>query len=261
MALSWRAKRQLGYFSVLAAAALIFVYHYFISPALNVGPSCFDGRQNGDEQGIDCGGSCSKLCSFQSNNILVKWARVLPVTSSIYNAVAYVENQNSGSAVREISYEFLVYDEAGIFITSRSGSTFIGPAGRFAVFEPAISVGNRVPAKTLFKFTEVPVWEKIDKRWETFPIAVLNKNISNPASSPKLTADIANNSIYGLDNVGIISILYDADGIALAASRTVLDKLPGNSKSAVSFTWPAPFKGAVSSTDIFPDINPFASKL
>jgi len=260
MALSWGAKRQLGYFSIVAAVALILIYRYFISPALNAGPTCFDGRQNSDERGVDCGGSCAKLCSFQANTLLVEWARVLPVTGSITNAVAYVQNQNPGSAIRKIAYEFKVYDEEGIFITARAGSSFVGPAGKFAIFEPSVNVGNRAPAKTLFRFTEAPVWEKIDKRWETFPISVKDKKLSGENSSPKLEAIAENNSIYDMPNMAFVALLYDKDGNAVAGSRTYIDELQKNSKAQIFFTWPEPLKDEVSDIDIFPDINPFSLK-
>ena len=261
MALSWRAKKQITYLSIVLAVILIFVYRSFISPILSTEPTCFDGKQNGAEQGPDCGGPCARLCSSEANTLLLRWARVFPVTSSIFNAVAYVDNQNSGSAIRKIAYEFRVYDDKGVFITSRTGTSFIGPVGRFIIFEPSLKVGNRIPAKTLFKFIETPVWEKIDKRFETFPVFVRDKDLSNPESAPKLTAIIVNDSIYNLSNIPVVAILYDAEGNALAGSRTYLDQLSKNSTEPVFFTWPEPFKDQIFSIDIFPEINPFSVKL
>ena len=261
MALSWRSKKQITYISIVVGVILIFIYRSFVAPALNVGPTCFDGIQNADEQGADCGGSCQKLCSFQTNTLLIRFARAFPVTSSVYNAMAYVDNQNAGSAVRKIAYEFRVYDDAGVFIISRAGESFIGPVGRFVIFEPSLNVGNRIPAKTLFKFTQIPVWEKIDKRFETFPASVRDKKLSNLDSTPKLSAVVSNDSIYDLSNLPVIAILYDKDGNALAASRTFLDQLTKNSTAPVYFTWPEPFEEQIFSTDIFPEINPFSFKL
>jgi hypothetical protein len=261
MALSWRAKRQLSYLSIVVGIILIFVYRSFIAPAISVAPTCFDGKQNGSEIGIDCGGSCQMLCSSQVNNLLLRWARVFPVTSSIFNAMAYVDNQNTGSAIKKISYEFRVYDDTGVFITSRVGESFIGPVGRFAIFEPSLNVGNRIPAKTLFKFTETPVWDKIDRRFENFPLAVRDKKLSNQNNKPKLQAFVANDSIYDLINLPVMAVIYDKDGNALGSSRTYIDKLAKNSREQVFFTWPQSFKEAIFSTDIFPQINPFSVKL
>jgi len=261
MALSWSAKRQLGYFSVILGLVLIFVYYNFIAPAISIAPTCFDSRQNGEEQGVDCGGTCAKFCSFQVNTLLLRWARVFEVTPNIYNAVAYVDNQNPGSAIRKISYEFRVYDDKGIFILSRPGESFIGPVGRFVIFEPSLNVGNRVPAKTLFKFTQAPVWEKIDKRLETFPVSVRDKKLSNLDSIPKIEAVVANDSIYDLTDIFIVAVLYDQEGNALATSRTLLDRLPKNSTEPIFFTWPGPFTAPVFSSDIFPELNPFSVKL
>lgn len=260
MALSWSAKRQLGYFSVIGGLILVFLISY-IYPKVNKAPTCSDGRQNASEEGIDCGGSCAKLCAFQTSNILIRWARVFPVTSSVYNAVAYVENQNPSSAVRKISYEFKVYDEQGIFITARAGESFIGRAGRFAILEPAINVGNRVPAKTLFKFTSAPVWEKIDAKWATFPVSVRDKKMFNVETTPKLEATLDNASIYDLADIAVVAILYDKDGNAFAGSRTYLDQLSKNSSAPVYFTWPEAFNTGAFNIEVLPQINPFTTTL
>ena len=59
MAISWAAKKQLTYllFALVAVAGLIAAIWLNITA-----PSCTDGKQNQDEQGIDCGGVCAKEC-------------------------------------------------------------------------------------------------------------------------------------------------------------------------------------------------------
>ncbi len=255
MALTWSGRRQLYIFAIVAGVLLIFGY-IFIIPS-KAGPTCFDAKQNGDEEGIDCGGSCYLLCPFQAGNLAVKWARAFPVTDSVYNALAYVENQNPDSGVESISYEFKFYDEKNVFVTSRQGSTFIGPAGRFMVFEPRINAGNRQIKKTFFSFTQNPIWVKLDSRFATFPLSARDIKLSNTESSPKIEASISNDSIYDIRDLDVVAIVYGADQNAITVSKTYLESLAKNSKAQVFFTWPSAFSEKNPRIDIVPILNPF----
>ena len=59
--MTWAAKRQLQYLSGFLAIILVIVL-IIIAPYLRSDPTCFDGKQNGNEEGIDCGGSCDLIC-------------------------------------------------------------------------------------------------------------------------------------------------------------------------------------------------------
>lgn len=256
MALTWSGKRQLIVSSIGGAVILFFLYS-IISPSFKTPASCFDGKQNGSELGLDCGGSCALLCPFQGKNIIIRWARSFPVTYNIYNAVAYVENQNVNSAVKSISYEFKFYDKDNVFITSRTGQTFIGPIGKFLIFEPSIDVGNRPVAKTLFAFTASPQWITIDKRASTFPLFVRDVKLSDSSTSPKIEAQIANDSIYKVSDLNVVALIYDKDGNVITTSKTYLESVDKNSSQTVFFTWPQSFGVDVSRIEVFPDLNPF----
>ncbi len=260
MAMTWRGRRQLTIFAIVAGAVLFFVYIY-ASPYLKTQATCFDGRQNGNETGIDCGGSCALICREQTRNMIVRWARAFPVSGGIYTALAYVENQNIGAGVASISYEFKFYDENNIFVAGRKGSTFIGPTGRFLIFEPAINAGNRQILSTLFAFTAEPIWLEIDRRLETFPVFVRDTKLLNPGGSPRLESSIVNDSIYDLFDLDVVAVIYDTDGNAIAASKTFLENLSAGTKQTVFFTWPKSFQSASSRIEVIPQVNPFKIKL
>jgi hypothetical protein len=71
MALSWGARRQLMIIGTFVAIIVVIALAIII-PKLNTKPTCSDGKQNGTEQGVDCGGACSKLCAFQTTDVVVK---------------------------------------------------------------------------------------------------------------------------------------------------------------------------------------------
>ena len=77
--------------------------------------SCSDRRMNGDESGIDCGGSCERLCAPESLPILTQGdPRVLVVATSTFEVVAVFNNPNVEAEVRRARYVFKLYDAQSV---------------------------------------------------------------------------------------------------------------------------------------------------
>lgn len=257
----WALKRQIFYITILILFFSTFGF-LIISPHFNKSPSCLDNKQNGDEAGIDCGGSCLKFCVNQADTVSILWARAFKVVPGRYNAVAYLVNHNKNAAVLKINYRFRFADTNNIYIGKRDGSTFIPPGGNFAVFEPGIDIGNSIPVYVTFEFTEEPEWlqvsqEKIDQ----LKILVSNIQLVDESISPKLSATIKNNSLFTIPDMDVITILYDADGNAATASRTYLNQLNPLQVSDINFTWPEPLLEKVVAKEMIPMYNIFSAQL
>jgi hypothetical protein len=259
--MTWAIKRQIFYVLILVIA--ISVLGFLISyPLLSKTPSCQDNKQNGDEVGIDCGGTCVRACLSQVDQISVIWARAFRVVPGRYNAVAYLENHNTNAVVNRIKYKFRFADENNIYIGKREGETIIPAGGHFAVFETAINIGNSIPVYTIFEFTETPVWITVPKeKIDQLKIVVSDIKLENPDTNPVLSATVKNNSLLIISAVNVIAILYDAGGNAISASRTYLEKLSGEEKTEVRFTWPEPISGKVVTKEIIPIFDIFSVKL
>lgn len=215
-----------------------------ISPYLNKPPTCFDGKQNGAEAGVDCGGECARACMSESEDTSLLWARVFRVLPGRYNAVAYLENKNANTAAQKVSYRFRFADSNNVYIGKREGTTFIPTAGRFAIFEPAIDLGNSVPVYTTFEFTSAPDWIRLPAELvRQVNVTISDSEIIEEGVAPKLFANVRNNSLFKIPGLSVVTILYDADGNALSASSTYLDVLPPETTLPISFTWPEPYVG------------------
>lgn len=259
--MTWALKRQIFYVGVL----LIFfaIFGFLVSyPYFNRAPTCNDFKQNADEEGIDCGGSCVLSCVAELDKISVLWSRAFRVVPGRYNAVAYLENKNENTAVKKIHYQFRFADKDNIYIGKREGETFIPPAGRFAVFAPAIGVGNSVPVYTTFEFTEEPVWFQVpEEKINQLKIFASNINLQNASTSPRLSATIKNNSLFIIPNVSVVVILYDASHNAVSVSQTHIDVLSGEESREVNFTWPEPIPKEIIFKEIIPMYDIFSVKL
>jgi len=259
--MTWALKRQFLYIAIVIAFIAVLGF-LIIYPHLNQAPTCTDGKQNGTETGIDCGGSCPTACTTQVDQISIRWARTFEVVPGRYNAVAYLVNHNKDAVVEKISYRFRFADKDNIYIGKREGSTYVPPSGNFAVFEPAVDMGNSVPVYTTFEFTSEPVWLQVSQdKIDQLKVLVSNLNLQNTDTSPSLSATITNTSLFQIPDVNVIALLYDASGNAVSASKTYLDVLQGQESSTLNFTWIEPFTTKVVSEEIIPIFNIFSVKL
>ena len=255
--MNWAAKRRLQYLAGFFGVIFIILFIIFY-PVIFKKPTCNDGKKNGNELGVDCGGSCSLICKDTASDPLILWSRAFNVVGNDYNLVAYVENQNRDAAIEKISYEFRIYDDKNLLIGRRQGTAYIPPNRQFAIFEPRFNSGQSVVKSVMFDFTEPFVWVKKEPTLNTLPIYVDNIAMGNDGSSPSLSARIKNDSVHDLPQFDVIAILYDKDGNAINASKTVKSGLLSGSSSDVTFTWPEALSDTPVKKDVIIMINPFS---
>lgn len=253
MSLSWAHKRQLLFgsivFVVVAGISSSYIYFTFF----NKTPTCFDRKQNGNEQGVDCGGVCTLACTNQVMAEPVKlWSRPFVVAHGVANLVAYMQNPNVGYIGQPASYIFRVYDKDNVLIGVREGSAYIPQAKEFAIFEPGFNTGELEPVRAIFEFTEPIYWLRAKSGKTEF--VVNNINTTGVAVSPRVDAKIENKTINRYKNIEVVALVYDSEDNAIAASRTIVDDLPGGAIENVTFTWPEPFTSPEARVEIIPKV-------
>lgn len=255
--MNWRTKRQsIGIGTVVAIILAIAIYA--LANFLKVEPTCFDNKLNGDEKGIDCGGSCVLVCPFESRDLTISWQRVFRVVPGVYSALAYVENQNIGSGVYEIPYRFRLYDEKNLLVAERTGKTFVGPNDRFAIVETGFETGNRIPTQAFFEFLAPPIWQKIDDVFNRRLITVEEQKMENESTRPRLTAVLENTTLEPLYNIEATAVIYNKEGNALQTGVTVVPEISAVSTQEIFFTWPEPILETIGRIEVIPRINVFS---
>jgi hypothetical protein len=259
--MNWALKRQILY--ILSIVLFLAIVGFLIIlPTLNKPPTCSDNIQNGDETGIDCGGSCPSACLSQVIPVTYLWARAFEVVPGRYNAVAYIANHNKNYAAEKVSYRFRFADTNNVYIGKRDGTTSIPPGSIFAVFEPAIDVGNSIPVYTTFQFTETPNWLQVSPdKISQLKVLVSNIQLSNNGTTPALSATVQNSSLFTISDLNVIAILYDKLGDAVSVSSTYLNQLNPLASANLNYTWPEPFKGDVVAKEFIPMYDIFSVKL
>lgn len=223
-------------------------------------PTCSDGKMNGDETGVDCGGSCQKICSPESLPILSEGdAQVLTVASSTYEVVALFNNPNPSGEIYRARYSIKLYADGGVNpVKIIEGDTYVPKNSKFAVFEGPFNLTEAVPTRATFEWNpETLLWKKNSEG--SIDISTSDTLLSGEDALPRLEAVAHNNSLEDVSNVEFIAVLSDVDGNAIAASKTYLENLKKGSGASILFSWPQPFSTKITSVNIVPRIYPDGS--
>jgi len=216
-------------------------------------PTCFDGVQNGNEQGVDCGGGCQRLCPSAFFAPSVAWTRLQNVAPGLYNVAAYIINPNQNAGATSAPYHVIVYDDQGVQITEYSGTVTLPPHRNTLAFKAAVNMGKRIPAKALFEFTSYPDWKiKADP---LTAITIGDKKYAEDVNSSSLSVSINNTGLNEIGTTDVYAVLYDKDGNALGFSKTIIDSIPGQGSAIAPFTWPVSFDNKVISIEVLPVVE------
>lgn len=247
----WSAKRKMFYFTGTGLFLLLFI-GLPIFLLIYRAPTCFDGKKNQDEVGIDCGGSCHRVCASTVIEPIVWWQRFFQISPGVYNIAARVENPNTDSAVERAKYVFRLYDKANAVIAWREGEIKIPPRQIFYVFEGGLETGERLPVKITFEFSAPLNW--IVEKTIT-PLSITGQILSKASTTPRLDAVLRNNSDSDVHNVEVVAVIFDADGNAINASKTIVDTVLSDSATPFFFTWRQPFDKEPMRTEIIPKLK------
>ncbi len=247
----WGRHRQLTYLGVILALVILVVGYLFYT--YTPVATCGDGRQNGAETGVDCGGACRQICFNQAAPLKILWSRVLPVSRGVYSAAALVENPNPQAGVKKLSYTFRLVDSNNILVTIRAGETFVNPGEKFLIFEGGITTGEGQPVRAFLELGPTS-WQKTTLRP---PLLVVDKKSFLNGEPARLTASITNRSIIDLRLVLVPALLSDEVGNAIAAGFTYLESLARDGSREAFYSWPTSLTPAPSFIDLYPRVSMF----
>lgn len=247
---SWSQRRKSIYsliIFILAVAVIGLPAFFFFYKA----PTCFDGKQDGNETGVDCGGSCKRLCPSAFLAPQAVWTRLEKVAPQLYNVATYIINPNTSAVALNVPYHVIIYDDQGIEITEYTGTVTIPPHRNTLAFTGAVAMSERIPSKALFEFTSAPEWQSAGDPLANIQIGDKNYSEDN-SSGASLSVTLKNTGVNPIGTTDVYVVLYDKNDNAIGFSKTVLDSIPAYGQAVAPFTWPSSFNGAVISIEVLP---------
>lgn len=234
--------------SILAIiASVIFVVMYKV-------PSCNDAVQNQDEKGIDCGGACSKVCSFDVKAPVVSFPpRVLNQSSGRTDVIAYIENRNATAQASAASYILELYDANNEVITTKTGVMKLPVTARpIPLFIPSVYIGSRLPTHANVTFADTIDWQTASPVPFNEQLTTAAPVLSGESATPKIVATIHNPQPTSILNVKVVVAVFDTQNSIMAASQTLLREVPAQGDATATFTWNEAFPGPYSRIEILP---------
>lgn len=227
------------FFLLFFALAGTFFYYVYIRPS----PSCFNGRQDRGEEGVDCGGNCAAAC-IPANLAPIEIREEPKVFNPLPNFVGVlvrIQNPNLNFASRNFNYRIDFYDDAGAVVTSRSGISFIY-AGEIKYIADFASVENVAKISRAEIFAENPDWIP-GERYPAPKISIQEKRTEVIGESVVASGRFLNQDFVDFPTVEIIAIFYDNFGLTVGVSKTEVENVKiGESRT---FTVLHPFLNSV----------------
>lgn len=249
---SWSQKRQFRVIVVvLFAAAAFFAMSVFV--AWYRAPNCFDKKQNGEERGTDCGGSCALLCANEAIAPLVHFVRALPVGEGVWNVVAYVENKNPNAGALRAPYVFKLYDAGNLLVYERHGEAFVPPGKAFPVVAGGLRIDEREPTRAAFEFTVPPRFVAME---ESPRLEIRRQTFSEEEGVSRLEAELHNPTLAVVHNIEASVLLYDSGGNVFAAAQTVIQEIAPRGAVPLRFSWQRVFPEAPARREVFYQVPP-----
>ena len=246
---SWSRQRKSLYalIVIVVLAVAIGVPGFFL---FYKAPTCFDGIQNGNEQGIDCGGSCQKLCPSAFLAPIQSWTRFEQVSPGFYNVAAYVINPNPNAIAVRVPYHMALYDDQGVTIRDVYGTMTLPPHRNTLAFQGSVSTEERVPAKAFFEFTASPDWSLAADTLSS--LQVTGKDYNEDAAGSSLQVSLHNGSASHIGHLSVYAVLYDSSQNEVGFSKTEIDGIAPGATAVAPYTWPEDRHNAVVSIEVLP---------
>lgn len=230
----WALRRRIyygtGFLCVLVLMTSLVYRVYFYAPG-----DCFDTIANQDERGVDCGGSCVRICATDAIMPRIIWAESFEIIVGQYNAVAYVENSNQVAATPELVYTLQLFDGNDL-VAERKGKTVLPPNSIYPIFEGRIDTNGSKVTRTVLTLEPPELWVPGINGREQFEVS--NVNLTGADSKPRLDAVIKNTALTPAEKVEVVVTLFNDAGKPILASQTFIDYLAERSSKDIVFTWP-----------------------
>ena len=246
--------------AIYAAIILLILWGVYARFFRHV-PTCFDGVQNQNEEGVDCGGVCQKACDVAAQKLIIgKMGAVPSGIAGKYDFYAQVTNPNATFGDKSFYYILDFKDASGAVIATRKGSDYILPGERKYVVETNVDTPG-TPASFDFNITSSD-WVEFNSYYEKPDLQIVNKNyneISGGVGFAQASGLLKNNSVFDFDLIKVEIILEDSNGNVLALNSTQMSTVAAGEQRAFTVAWPNSFPGTVGNMETQAEVNVFNS--
>ncbi len=228
------------------AAVFYGVYLAFFQ----VVPTCFDNKQNQNEEGLDCGGVCAKLCSAGFEPIIVSAGWTFPIDGT--TVLILLQNPNPRFGAPHLAYTFDLKGESGNLLGVYQGETFIYPGeSEKRIFYNIPGILNAASAEV---HLGEPEWQGIEK-YSSPNIEFSGVQFLSENNKIFARGNIKNNETLLYPLIEVIAYFYDKTGELVSISHTNVRDVKAFEERFFQVEHPLLPQIDISKTQVFWDAN------
>ncbi len=227
-----------GFFYLVVFCSVVgLIYYFLIRPA----PSCFDGKQNQNELGIDCGGVCAAVCIPVDNRPIetIVPAQGFSPAPGVFAVIARVQNPNLTVGAVRFSYTFTIYDtqEQSYKV---SGTSYVY-AGEAKYITSLVTDGSIPVVPVRISRIETTISDVVWVGANQFVKPVLRlQDFATTIDTDRIRVDgkIINDDPLVLSRVPIIALFYGRFNQLVGFAETTVDAVAPNETRAFTIVHP-----------------------
>jgi hypothetical protein len=241
-------------FSLILVIFLALLYFFFFYQA----PVCTDGIQNGREEGIDCGGTCTNACIEKVTGapFVIEEVAIMPGGTDKYDVLGRIYNPNDTEGASSFEYSLVLKDAIGKELTSKKGTSYILPQEHKTLIEVGLE-SAMVPATATLTIGNI-TWERFSGYQEKPNINIYQKRYNQVAGGVgfgEAFGLVSNESPFDFRSLTVKVILRDREGKPLAVNSTEMRTVTSGEERDFRLLWPEQFPGTVEAVDMEVDAD------
>ncbi len=240
----------------VSVVTLISVLVYLI---IATRPTCYDGKKNQAEKGIDCGGPChpcEKKITAKDLEVIEKYF-VYGGNKNNFDVMIKINNPNNQYGVASFNYKIQLVDQAGNVLSQKTGVNFILPEENKYIIEQNFQSNNK-PNSIKFSIDNIN-WQKFSNYRAEPLLSIYNKNYTEEDGKNKMFGLLKNESYFDFNSIEIDIILRDSNGKPVALGKNEMRTVKSQEQRDFKIIWPYKFSGSVVDGEIRAEANVFDS--
>src|SRR3989344_531641 len=194
------------------------------------GPTCYDGIQNGKEEGVDCGTiACGSACASPIQALQVQSVQLVRTLAGDHDLAFQLYNPNTDYGVSAGTFELAVENQRSIHdFYMLPGQT------KYIVLTSILGLTGNPSVEVSIKSVQ---WEKVSID-PNVRFTISNEHYNAGESQTIFEAMVTNDSDYDFESVDIQVSAADLSGRLLATNVTNVRTFLSKTSRYVKLTWP-----------------------
>jgi len=242
--MGWRIKKQI--FIVLIVILILSPIGYLLYLKYRT-PSCYNNRQDYNEEGIDCGGPCPPCEIYNLQQLKKKRPQIVAYPDQTMDVVVAITNPNENYGLKNFKYEIFFYGPSNE-TAKISGESFILPLEEKYLIESSISM-PQFPIKN----SEIKIyfnkedWFKTEQRKPN--IELLNYNYDGT----QFLAEVLNKDYKNYNKLKLYFLLYDEFDTFIGTLNTEIYDLKAQEQKDIKIFSLPPLLSEIKRVVLYPE--------